>query len=208
METGAVHVPGRIVILNGAPRAGKTCIAEVVQARVDGAWVNLGVDASVRATPARLQPGIGLRPGGERPDLEASVATLYAALFDAVAAHARLGLDVVADTGLHESYASPLRVRADCARRLHGLPVLLVGVRCPVDVIWERRRDSWGQDPETADVSLREAVRRWQDAVHAGMTYDLEVDTSLLTPAACAARIAARLDDGPAGTAFGRLRDG
>jgi chloramphenicol 3-O phosphotransferase len=200
--------PGRIVILNGAPRAGKTSIAEALQARTDGVWVNLGVDASVRGTPPRLQPGVGLRPGGERPDLERSVATLYGALFDAVAAHARHGLDVAVDAGLHESYANPLPVRADCARRLHGLPVLLVGVRCPLEVIWERRRDSWGQDHRGADASLRGAVQRWQDAVHAGMAYDLEVDTSALTPTACAERIAARLVDGPAGTALGQRRDG
>jgi chloramphenicol 3-O phosphotransferase len=203
-----VHTSGRIVILNGAPRSGKTSIAEALQARRDGVWINLGVDASVRATPARLQPGIGLRPGGERPGLEASVAVLYTALFDAVAAHARLGLDVVADTGLHECYAGPLHVRTDCAHRLDGLPVLLVGVRCPIEAIWERRRDSWGQDPATADDTLRQAVQRWQDAVHDGMPYDLEVDTSILRPAESAERIAARLAEGPPGTALATLRGG
>jgi chloramphenicol 3-O phosphotransferase len=167
-----------------------------LQAETEGVWVNLGVDASVRATPERLQPGIGLRPGGERPDLEPAVALLYAALFDSVAAHARLGLDVVVDAGLHESYARPLPVRAEFARRLVGMPVLLVGVRCPLEVIWQRRRDSWGQDREAADGALRDAVQRWQDAVHAGMAYDLEVDTSVLSPAACATRIVARLEEG------------
>jgi chloramphenicol 3-O phosphotransferase len=203
-----VRAPGRIVILNGAPRSGKTSIAEALQARTDRVWVTLGVDASVRSTPARLEPGIGLRPGGERPDLEPAVSVLYAALFDAVAAYARHGLDVAVDAGLHESYASSLHVRADGARRLEGLPVLVVGVRCPLEVIWQRRRDSWGQDPETADASLREAVRRWQDAVHADMAYDLEVDTSVLTPAACAERIVSRVVQGPPGTAVDRLRGG
>jgi chloramphenicol 3-O phosphotransferase len=165
----------------------------------------LGVDASVRSTPQRLRPGIGLRPGGERPDLEPAVAVLYAALFDAVAAHARLGLDVVVDVGLHEWYAAPLAVRAGCARRLQGLPVLFVGVRCPLDVIWQRRRDSWDQDPATADAALRAAVQRWQDAVHAGMPYDLEVDTSVTDPAGCAERIARRVVEGPPGTALERL---
>jgi chloramphenicol 3-O phosphotransferase len=149
-----------------------------------------------------------LRPGGERPDLEPAVASLYAALYDAVAAHARLGLDVVVDAGLHESYSRPLHIRADCARRLEGLPVLLVGVRCPIDVIWQRRRESWGQDPETAEASLREAVQRWQDAVHAAMTYDLEVDTSRSDPAHCAERITARLAAGPPGVGMQRLRAG
>jgi chloramphenicol 3-O phosphotransferase len=134
------------------------------------------------------------------------VAVLYAALFDAVAAHARLGLDVVVDVGLHESFATPLAVRADCARRLADLPVLVVGVRCPVEVIWQRRLASWGQEPATADAAVRAAVERWQDAVHAGMPYDLEVDTSRTDPLACVERIAGRVREGPPGTALERLR--
>jgi len=43
----------------------------VIQETCDGPWMNLGVDTFVRqVTPARYRPGIGLRPGGERPDLE------------------------------------------------------------------------------------------------------------------------------------------
>jgi chloramphenicol 3-O-phosphotransferase len=41
--------------------------------------MNMGVDRFMQMTPARYQPGIGLRPGGERPDLEPLVAILYAA---------------------------------------------------------------------------------------------------------------------------------
>ena len=200
--------PGQIVILNGAPRSGKSSIAEALQARGDTPWVILGVDASVRSTPELLRPGIGLRPGGERPDLEDAVAASYGRLFDLVATQARLGADVAVDAGLHESYSRPLSVRADGARRLAGLRVLLVGVRCPLEVIWRRRSVSWGQDEKRADASLRAAVERWQDAVHAGMPYDLEVDTSVSDPAGCAERIATRLAEGPLGTGMAKLRGG
>ena len=125
-----------------------------------------------------------------------------------MAAHARRGRDVAVDAGLHESYSRPLHVRAVCARRLDGLPVLLVGVRCPIDVIWQRRRDSWGQDRGAADAPLRAAVQRWQDDVHASMPYDLEVDTSTSTPDECARRIAARLAEGPPGRGMDLLREG
>jgi chloramphenicol 3-O phosphotransferase len=189
------------VILNGAPRSGKTSVARALQAREPGVWVNLGVDASQRILPERYQPGIGLRPGGERPDLEPLVASLYAALFDSVAAHARMGLHVVLDVGLHDEYAEPLGAVPGAARRLRGLPVLLVGVHCPVEVIWERRRATWGQPVESADDVLIAAVERWQRAVHVGATYDLEVDTSRLTPEQCAESIADRLV-GPPGTAL------
>ena len=79
MEPGAS--PGRIVILNGTPRAGKSRIATAIQATIPGVWMNLGVDRFKAMTPDRYQPGIGLRPGGERPDLEPLVATLYRAMY-------------------------------------------------------------------------------------------------------------------------------
>jgi chloramphenicol 3-O phosphotransferase len=70
-------VPGQVVILNGPPRSGKSLIAGAIQDHLAGVWVNLGVDTAMRATPARLAPGIGLRPGGERPELEDLVVALY-----------------------------------------------------------------------------------------------------------------------------------
>jgi chloramphenicol 3-O phosphotransferase len=203
-----VGVPGQIVILNGAPRSGKTSICRALQERGSGGWINLGVDSSRRSIPERWQPSIGLRPGGERPDLEDVVVLLYGALYESVATQARLGLDVVVDVGHHDAYSKPLGILPRCARRLAGLPVLLVGVRCPIEVIWERRKASWGQDVATADDELRAAVQRWQDAVHVHGLYDLEVDTSALGPAHCADLIVARLADGPVGTAFERLAAG
>jgi len=200
-----VGTPGQIVVLNGAPRSGKTSVARAVQDTIDGNWVNLGVDASRAWTPARLQPGVGLRPGGERPDLEDGVVQLYAALYESIAAHARLGLDVVVDVGHHESYSRPLHVLRDCARRLGGLPVLWVAVRCPLEVVWQRRAESWGQHRDRADEELCAAVERWQHAVHAHGGYDLEVDTSVLGPAECARAVGDRLAAGPPGTAFARL---
>lgn len=122
---------GQIIILNGAPRSGKSSIVEAIQAEFEGVWVNLGVDAYVRhITPPRYRPGIGLRPGGERPDLEPLVQRFYAALYASIAAHSRMGLNVIAEFGHHDSYSRPLGILADCVRLLTGLPVLFVGVRC------------------------------------------------------------------------------
>lgn len=180
-------------------------IVETFQDNMSGTWVNLGVDASTRSIPQKLRPGIGLRPGGERPDLEESVVVLYAALYESIAAHARIGVNVVVDVAHHESYCRPLHILGDCARRLSDLPVLFVGVRCPIDVIRQRREQSWGQNRETADQQLSAAVERWQDAVHVHGSYDLDIDTSVLTSTLCAQILATRLTDGPPGTAFARL---
>jgi len=192
---------GQIVILNGAPRSGKSSIVDAIQESFDGPWMNLGVDVHVRSvTPARFRPGIGLRPGGERPDLELLVPTFYAALYESVAAHSRLGLNVVVDVGHHDAGRPPAKILADCARRLAGLPVLFVGVRCPIEVIMERRdAGQVGREGQyllsAADGSAPNEVHLWQREVHRPGIYDLEVDTSLLSPEACAAVIRRRLDD-------------
>jgi chloramphenicol 3-O-phosphotransferase len=84
---------GQIVILNGNPRAGKSSIATTIQNRFEGVWMNMGVDRFKQMTPERYQPGIGLRLGGERPDLEPLIVILYQAMYEAIAGHSRLGLD-------------------------------------------------------------------------------------------------------------------
>ncbi|MDP6701649.1 MAG: chloramphenicol phosphotransferase [Candidatus Latescibacteria bacterium] len=196
--------PGQIVILNGTPRAGKSSIATAIQETFDGLWMNLGVDAFKGITPERYQPAIGLRPGGERPDLEPLIVALYAAMYESIAAHSRLGLNAVVDVGHHDSYATPRGILADCARRLDGLPVLFVGVRCPLETVLERRRTT-GYLADSAEDPVPDPVRRWQREVHIPGIYDLEVDTSQLSPAECATTIRQYLDDGPAPTAFQRL---
>jgi chloramphenicol 3-O phosphotransferase len=166
----------QIVILNGAPRSGKSSIAKAIQDQFDGPWMNLGVDAYNAMTPERYLPGIGLRPGGERPDLENIVPFLYAALYESIAVHVGLGLNVVADFGHHDFYSQPLGILADCARRLEG--------------------------------PIPDAVQRWQEHVHQPGIYDLELDTSLLTPLECAEAIRQRLDLGiPQPSAFERIAE-
>ena len=190
---------GQIIILNGAPRSGKSSIVQAIQESFDGVWINLGVDVYEQATPPRYRPGIGLRPGGERPDLECVVPGLYAALYESIAAHSRLGLNVVADVGHHDAYSKPLDCLAGCARRLVGLPALLVGIRCPIEIIMERRAASGagrGYVTGSSDDPIPLPVRLWQEDVHRPGVYDLEVDTSLLSPVQCADTIRLRLEQG------------
>ncbi len=205
--------PGQIVILNGAPRAGKSSIVKIVQDTFEGVWMNLGVDVFARGvTPKKYQPGIGLRPGpgpdkgGDKPELEPLVPVLYFALYDSVAAHSRLGLNVIVEGGLHGAIHPKLPT--DCAKRLAGLPVLFVGVRCPIDEIMRRRKEAGpgrGYVVGTLDEPIPPPVRLWQEEVHKPGIYDLEVDTSLLRPQDCADEIRERRADGPPGTAFQQL---
>ena len=198
---GQPPAPGQIIVLNGTPRSGKSSIVAVIQDTFAGVWMNLGVDRFMAMTPARFLPGIGLRPGGELQDIEPLVPILYCALYESVAAHSRWGLNVVVDVGHHDAYSIPRHILTTCTRILSGLPVLFVGVRCPVEIIMARRRATgWDAgsplDPPPPPVLL------WQQEVHRPGIYDLEVDTSLLSPEACAAAIRQHLDQGPPPTAF------
>jgi len=199
-----IGAPGQIVILNGAPRSGKSSIVAAIQNTFEGVWMNLGVDRFKPMTPERYQPGIGLRPGGERPDLEPLIVILYRALYEAIATHSRLGLNVVVDIGHHNAYSVSLEILPACARQLKGLPVLLVGVRCPLDVIVERRRATWPSS-NADDDSAPKAARLWEQAVHTPGIYDLEVDTSKLSPTECADAIRQRLEGGSPPSAILRL---
>jgi chloramphenicol 3-O phosphotransferase len=197
--------------LNGAPRSGKSSIVAAIQESFPGLWANLGVDVFTQnITPPRYRPGIGLRPGGERPEVEALVPTLYAALYSSVAAFSRLGLNVVVDVGHHEAHSRPTRVLPDAARRLRGLPVLFVGVLCPIDVIMARRAaaEKGGERKYLISGPAGEVpvpVLRWQEEVHRGKHYDLVVDTSQLSPGQCAELIWQRLEQGTGSTSWREL---
>jgi chloramphenicol 3-O phosphotransferase len=198
---------GRVVILNGVSRAGKSTLARAIQESVPGVWMHFGVDAHKACTPSNRQPGVGLRPGRNqvKPEVEECVPVLYAALHESVAVHARFGLDVVVDANFHDSYTRRYGILEDCARRLAGLDTLFVGVRCPVEVIWERRARTWGQVLGVVAQDVVDAVELAEHATHAHRGYDLEVDTSVISPETGAAIIARRLSEGPPGTALAAI---
>ena len=197
---------GNIVILNGTPRSGKSSIASIVQNTFDGVWMNLGVDMFMKMTPKNYQPGIGLRPGGERPDLEPLIVTLYQAMYESIAAHSRLGLNVVVDVGHHDVYSTQRGILYNCANLLKDFPVLFVGIRCPLDIVMERRIETWNTG-YTEDGDVPQPVILWQDSVHVPGIYDLELDTSVLSSEECADAIRMRLETEPYGTAFKQIAD-
>jgi chloramphenicol 3-O phosphotransferase len=183
-----------------------------MQDTFSGMWMNLGVDAfSEYVTPEQLRPGIGLRPGGERPDLEEHVPVLYDALYTSVVALSRLGLNVVVDVGHHDDYSNPLGILGRVAEELADLPAYFIAVRCPVEVVMNRRDPG---EPGREDRYVRSGpggavpgpVLRWERAVHDPGIYDLEVDTSVQSPQECVVAIRARLSEGPP-TAFSELAE-
>lgn len=197
---------GQVIILNGVPRAGKTSIAEEIQRTFPGVWMNLGVDNHIKATPKALRPGVGLRPGKQiDPKIEQMVPVLYAALYDSVRLHALNGLNVVIDSKHHDSYIEPRGyILPDCARRMAGVSVLFIGVKCSLDEIWARRERTWGHSASTADSDVVASVELGQTVTHQH-EYDLIVDTTDRPSNECASEIQALALKPPSPTAFERL---
>lgn len=193
------HQTGRIVILNGTPRSGKSSLARAIQADVPGTWLNLGVDGLIASLPPQLMPGIGLRPGGERPDLEPEVVRLYQLLFDTIRLSAQAGFDIVADLGMHEDYSAPLDILSRAVKTIGPLRPLFVGIDCPIEEIMRRRNatPNGGLVSYLGGETPPAPVLRWQDAVHAGKSYDLRLDMSMLSPSEGAAEVAQLLAQPP-----------
>ena len=184
---------GRVIVLNGTSSSGKSTLAKALQARLDGPWLSVGIDTVVFALPKAYldQPLWGevfryvpAEPGSPAPfRIETGELgfRLVHGLHGMVAALAADGHDVIVDHVLLEpDWISDLKGRLDDA------DVLVVGVRCPLDVVVERERDR-------KDRTLGQAAAQ-HDVIHRG-GYDVEVDTSLLSPAEAAEVIALVLED-------------
>ena len=77
----------------------------------------------------------------------------------------------------------------ECVALFSDLPAYFVGVRCPLEVLEERERSRKNR-------TLGQA-RAQYGLVHARAVYDLEVDTSLHSAAACAQQIKAMIETTP-----------
>lgn len=184
--------PGRIVVLNGTSSSGKTTLVKALQAILPGPWLEIGIDRLVFALPKHYldQPlwseVFRYVRQDDAPDGPFRIETgelgrrIVAGMHRTVAALAQAGLDVIVDHVLLED-----AWLEECRRLWAGFDVLVVGVRCPLDVVLERERTR--RDRTIGQAEAQFAV------VHRGRTYDLEVDTSTSTPDQAARQIAEAL---------------
>jgi chloramphenicol 3-O phosphotransferase len=184
---------GRIILINGTSSSGKTTLVRALQAAMPDLWLEMGIDRFAYALPGRVngQPSWPLlfayiRPDG-RSDGPFTIETtalgnrFIAGMHATAAALADSGLNVMVDHVILE----PGWV-AEMRDLWATFDVLFVGVRCPLEVVLERER---GRENRT----IGQAEAQF-DVVHAWTSYDIEVDTSVLTPAEAASRILAALE--------------
>jgi len=185
---------GRIIVVNGTSSSGKTTLVRALQAAAPDLWLEMGIDRFAYALPGRVngQPSWPLlfpyvRPDG-RSDGPFTIETpalgnrFITGMHATVAALADVGFNVIVDHVIVEpGWAAEMR------SLWASYEVLFVGVRCPLDVVLERER-------ERKDRTLGQAEAQFA-VVHRWGTYDVEVDTSALTPAEGARRILAALEN-------------
>ena len=184
---------GRIIVINGTSSSGKTTLVRAVQASLSDLWLEMGIDRFAYALPGRVngQPTwpllfLYVRPEG-RSDGPFTIETtalgnrFISGLHATVTALAESGLNVIVDHVVLE----PGWVE-EMSRLWAGFEVLRVGVRCPLDVVLERERGRKDRTIGQAEAQFG-VVHRW-------MSYDIEVDTSVLTPAEATSRILAAFE--------------
>jgi chloramphenicol 3-O phosphotransferase len=190
----AVSRVGRIILINGTSSSGKTTVVRRLQASLPDLWLEMGIDRFAYALPERVlgQPTWPqlfryVRPDG-RDDGPFTIETTELCdrftfgMHATAAAIADAGLDVIVDHVLLEQAWLD-----DLSQRWARFEVLFVGVRCPLEVVRRRELDRRDRTLGQAEAQFA-VVHRWADR------YDVEVDTSILTPDEAAARIASVLD--------------
>lgn len=172
-----------MIILNGGSSSGKSGIVRCLQAVLPDSWLAFGCDSFVDALPARMRAsdeGIVLAADGA-VSVGAEFRALDAAWTKGVVAMARSGARVIIDDVFLGGAASQQRWQ----EALGDLDVLWVGVRCESAV-------AEGREVARGDRIVGMAASQ-AEAVHQGVRYDLEVDTTHTESLVCARAIAARV---------------
>jgi chloramphenicol 3-O phosphotransferase len=176
-------VTTQVIVLHGGSSTGKTGVARCLPAILPRPWIRIGVDDLLDALPPSLVgagSGVAFGPQGE-VTLGDGFREIEAAWLAGVAAMARAGARVIVDDVFLGGAASQARLRAHLA----GLGVLWVGVRCEPAV-------AAGREVARGDRVVGMAAAQ-AEAVHEGVGYDIEVDTSRTEALDCARAIAARV---------------
>jgi len=201
---------GTVIFLNGTSSAGKTTLALALQELMPEPYQHVALDQFRDGMPARYrglnspagttgQRGLNVVPVTQ-PNGEAFTEVrfgedgerLLRGMRRAMATMAAEGINIIID----DIILSPAFLD-DYLEVMAGTRLYFVGVRCPLEVIAAREAARPGRFPGTAESHF--------ELCHAHGEYDIEVDTSAATPAACAGAVIARIDAGSP-LAFSRLR--
>ncbi|WP_261957648.1 chloramphenicol phosphotransferase CPT [Streptomyces nigrescens] len=173
----------QVILLNGGSSSGKSGIVRCLQAVLPDPWLAFGCDSFVDAMPAKMRAadeGIVFAADGG-VSVGAEFRALEVAWTEGIVAMARAGARIIVDDVFLGGTASQRRWQ----KALGDLAVLWVGVRCESAV-------AAGREVARGDRTQGMAAAQ-ADAVHQGVYYDLEVDTTRTESLVCAHTIAAHV---------------
>lgn len=193
--------PGTVIILNGTSSSGKTSILQAFQDLEERPFLDVGIDKFIWMLPKRylnLPYWKQVFEYAYAPDDPYVISEIHSGalgdrlisgMHQTIAALARAGNPVIVDHVLLEE-----RWLQECSHLFHCMNAYLVGVRCPLGIVEMRERGR-------KDRTLGQARAQF-NVVHAHGVYDLEVDTSQLSPVECAAAIHDFIYNNPLPSAF------
>jgi chloramphenicol 3-O phosphotransferase len=173
-------MPTQIIVLNGGSSSGKTEIVRCLQAMLTQPWLSISIDDLIDALPpSALDSASGVVFGKQgEVTIGGDFREIEAAWLTGIAAMARAGARIIIDDVFLSGATSQERLR----QHLDGLNVLWVGVRCDPTV-------AAGREIARGDRTIGMAASQ-AAIVHAGVAYDVEVDTSRASSTGCARVIA------------------
>ncbi len=170
-------------MLNGGSSSGKSSIARALQEILPGIWLTFGVDTLIHALPG----------GGDSPragityeqDGTIAFSTEHRALerswYTGLSGMAQSGAHMILDEVLLSGGAGQERIRSTFSEA----NLVWVGVHCNPDVAASREAQRF----DRVDGMARQQAL----SVHAGVVYDVEVDTTSRSTEECARDVAGQL---------------
>jgi chloramphenicol 3-O phosphotransferase len=180
----------QIILLNGVSSAGKTTIASALQALIDDPYVHMSLDFVWQQLPQKLTSqdkwwlGLNLDP-------------FVSGFHRAVAGFSQSGVGVIVD-----HCCTSAKDIEECLTLFSGSKVIFVDVTCSFDELVKRAQTREQRTP-------RRTEEEWFyfEEFRKNYSYDLQVDTSVLTPQECAAAILKILNEPMRVTAFEQMRN-
>lgn len=157
---------GKVIFLNGTSSSGKTTIAKDLQKVLQEPYFYVACDAFLSQIP----DSVGESWFGKEID------GIVAAFHSSSAAISRHGYSIIVDTLVQNARWVP-----QCIEAFEGLEVILVGVRCSLEVLEARESER-----RNRKIGL---ARHQFERVHCHGGYDVEVDTSLMSVGECVLKI-------------------
>lgn len=202
--------PGRIILLNGTSSAGKTTVARMIQQLRPDPIQHIALDQFRDGLPDRFRGlnspegtpgarGLNVVPvhTSEMPGTAIHFGDIgrrmLTGMRQAIAAFAKAGNDaVIDDMRLDPNYLH------DYLTALSGIEVIFAAIHCDKATLNQRETARPGRFPGTALLHMH--------SVHEGCIYDVEVNTTTMSPRQCAESILAAERTPPHPRAFDQLR--